>query len=93
MRTVVADELRLLVRSILGNRSLVGRDAGIMAERIVHANLRGTDFHGVMRLPHYVQRLDKGSINPRPNMHMTRTGPATATLDGEQGRSQFRDST
>ena len=81
----MADELRLLVRGILGNRGLIERDAGIMAECLVHANLRGTDSHGVMRLPHYVQRLDRGSINPRPNMRVTRTGPATATLDGDHG--------
>jgi len=85
MRIVSANDLRLLVRSIFERRGLSARDAGIMAECLVHANLRGTDSHGVMRLPHYVQRLEKRSINPKPNMKVTRTAPATAMLDGDHG--------
>lgn len=61
------------------------RDAGIMADSLVHANLRGTDSHGVMRVPHYVSRLDAGSVNPRPVTRTERTGPATAAVYGDHG--------
>lgn len=82
---VRAAELKALVDRIFSGRGLASRDAAIMADCLVHANLRGTDSHGVMRIPHYVSRVDAGSINPRPNTVVTQTGPATATVDGDHG--------
>jgi len=82
---VSANELKTLVNAIFRGRGLSERDSGIMADSLVHANLRGTDSHGVMRTPHYVQRLDSGSVNPRPATRMKRTGAATAVADGDHG--------
>jgi ureidoglycolate dehydrogenase (NAD+) len=36
-------------------------------------------------MPHYVRRLDAGSINPAPRNALERTGSSTATLDGDDG--------
>lgn len=88
VKTVAADELKELVSAIFESRGLSARDAGIMADSMVHANLRGIDSHGVMRAPHYIQRVEAGSINPKPNPITTRTGPATATIDGDHGFGQ-----
>ena len=85
MKMAQAEELHDLVQGIFRRRGLSERDAGIMAGSLVHANLRGTDSHGVMRVPHYVHRLETGSVNPAPNPHVERTGPATATMDGDHG--------
>jgi ureidoglycolate dehydrogenase (NAD+) len=85
MRTLSADELRAFVGGIFQKRGLSERNAGVMANCLVHANLRGTDSHGVMRVPHYVQRLEMGSVNPTPDMKFTRTAAATGTLDGDHG--------
>lgn len=82
---VSASELKALVADIFKGRGLSDRDSGIMAESLVHANLRGTDSHGVMRVPHYIKRVDSGSINPRPATRMERTGPATGMADGDHG--------
>ena len=80
-----AANLKSLVTTIFTGRGLSERDAGIMADCLVHANLRGTDSHGVMRIPHYVSRVDAGSINPRPDTKVEKTGLATATVDGDHG--------
>ncbi len=85
---VSADELTQVVRAVFQSRGLSERDAGIMADSLVHANLRGVDSHGVMRAPHYVSRVEKGSINPRPHARVERTGAATATIDGDHGFGQ-----
>lgn len=82
---VPVDELRTLVSAILESRGLSERDRGLVADSLVFANLRGTDSHGVMRMPHYVERVDMGSINPRPVMKVERTGPSTAVADGDHG--------
>ena len=60
-------------------------DAGKIAELMLEADLIGADAHGVFRLPQYVQRLKLGSTNPRPNITVKRTAPATALVDGDNG--------
>jgi len=85
MMIVQTDELKATVSNIFQGRGMNARDAGIMADSLVHANLRGTDSHGVMRVPHYVRRVDAGSINPRPATGIKRTGPSTAMIDGDHG--------
>lgn len=85
---VSASELKSLASAIFQSRGLSPRDSGIMADSLVHANLRGVDSHGVMRVPHYIGRVEMGSINPRPTAKIERTGPATATIDGDHGFGQ-----
>ena len=56
-----------------------------IAELMLEADLIGADAHGVFRLMQYVQRLKLGSTNPRPNIAVKRTAPATALVDGDNG--------
>jgi L-2-hydroxycarboxylate dehydrogenase (NAD+) len=60
-------------------------DAARIAELMLEADLVGADAHGVFRLPQYVQRLKLGSTNARPNIKVTRSAPATALIDGDNG--------
>ena len=60
-------------------------DAARIAELMLEADLVGADAHGVFRLPQYVQRLKLGSTNPRPNITVQRSAPATALVDGDNG--------
>jgi len=52
---------------------------------MVEADLRGSDTHGVIRLPLYLRRLKAGGVNPRPNIRIAREKPATALVDGDNG--------
>jgi len=63
-------------------------DSNIVASSLVYANLRGTDSHGVLRVPHYVKRLGVGSINSAPKIEFERTSAATGILDGDDGLGQ-----
>ncbi len=56
-----------------------------IAELMLEADLIGADAHGVFRLQQYVQRLKLGSTNPKPNIKVNRTAPATALVDGDNG--------
>ena len=60
-------------------------DAAKVAELMLEADLTGADAHGVFRLPQYVHRLKIGGLNPRPNIKVERTAPATALVDGDNG--------
>src|SRR4029078_10947387 len=60
-------------------------DAARIAELMLEADLVGSEPHRVFRLPQYVQRLKLGSTNPRPNITVKRSAPATALVDGDNG--------
>jgi L-2-hydroxycarboxylate dehydrogenase (NAD+) len=60
-------------------------DAASVAELMLQADLRGTDTHGIARLPIYVQRLKSGAINKNPNIRIVEEAPATALIDGDNG--------
>jgi L-2-hydroxycarboxylate dehydrogenase (NAD+) len=60
-------------------------DAEHVAGLIVEADLRGSDTHGVIRLPLYVRRLRAGGINARPNIRIVQEKSATALIDGDNG--------
>jgi ureidoglycolate dehydrogenase (NAD+) len=85
MKIIRAGELSALVKDIFRSRGVSERDSGIVADCLIQANLRGTDSHGVMRVEHYIRRLDAGSINPTPVEKIDRTGPATAMVNGDDG--------
>lgn len=74
----------LCVRKLTG-AGVRPEDATITAEVLVHANLRGVDSHGVLRMEHYVNKLVHGGIHPSPDIRTRRTGPATAIVDGGDG--------
>jgi ureidoglycolate dehydrogenase (NAD+) len=63
-------------------------DAQLVADTLVEANLRGTDSHGVARLPHYLRRIQQGSINPRPEVVARRLSDSCARVDGDNGLGQ-----
>jgi len=60
-------------------------DAEIVAGLMVEADLRGSDTHGVIRLPLYLRRLKAGGINARPHIRIVEERPATALVDGDNG--------
>ncbi|HTS42181.1 MAG TPA: Ldh family oxidoreductase [Xanthobacteraceae bacterium] len=64
---------------------LSGADAMKVAMLMYYADLAGADAHGVFRLPQYVKRIKAGGINPKPNITVQKTAPATAMVDGDNG--------
>ena len=77
----------LIAWAVRGLRALrlTGRDARTIAEALVQTSLWGIDSHGIARLGHYFNRLQLGSIAPRPRLRVTRSGPASARVDGGHG--------
>ena len=60
-------------------------DANSVAGLMVEADLRGSDTHGVIRLPLYVRRLRAGGINAKPNIRVVHDRTAVALIDGDNG--------
>jgi LDH2 family malate/lactate/ureidoglycolate dehydrogenase len=60
-------------------------DAQTLAGLMVEADLRGSDTHGVIRLPLYVRRIRAGGINATPDIRVISDRPSAALLDGDNG--------
>ncbi|HZP76768.1 MAG TPA: Ldh family oxidoreductase [Pseudolabrys sp.] len=74
-----------LIVDAMGAAGVAAADAAKIAELMLEADLIGADAHGVFRLSQYVTRLKLGSTNPKPNITVKRTAPATALVDGDNG--------
>lgn len=64
------------------------KDADLITESLVQANLWGVDSHGVARLAIYVKRLRKKLVNPKPKITILQETPAMALVDGDNGSGQ-----
>jgi ureidoglycolate dehydrogenase (NAD+) len=74
-------KLMLFAQRVLMAVGVPEEDATIVAECLTFANLSGIDTHGVVRLAHYVRRLQNGSIVARPRMVFECPAPALGILD------------
>jgi len=75
--------IRSLMEDALATAGLPRADAAVCARLMGEADLTGADAHGVFRLPQYVRRLKAGGFNPKPNITVERSAPATALVDGD----------
>jgi LDH2 family malate/lactate/ureidoglycolate dehydrogenase len=60
-------------------------DAGVVAEGMLWADLRGRHINGLTRLPNIVERFMKGLIRSPANMAWQEVGQAAALLDAGHG--------
>lgn len=75
--------LQAFAEQIFTAAGLPAADAATEAEVLVWANLRGVDSHGVLRIPSYLNAIEKGSINPTPAIEVAKETPAMALLDAD----------
>lgn len=86
---IPAARLSRFATDLLATHSVAREQAAVVADTLVQSNLRGVDSHGIARLPHYLRRLTKGSLNPQPQMQVARLGPAAARLDADHALGQL----
>ncbi len=79
------EELKRLVTIKLTNTGLLKEHAEIVADVLVHADLRGVSSHGVLRTEHYVRRLCEGGLNKNPKFFIKQTSAVSAVFDGDDG--------
>lgn len=84
-RLYPVDQLSEFVARVFQHCGVPPADARRAAEVLTSADLRGIDSHGVARLHFYVEMLQNGRLNPRPNIQVARSSPSTATVDGDNG--------
>jgi LDH2 family malate/lactate/ureidoglycolate dehydrogenase len=82
---VPARATKALIADAFVAAGLPDADAARCAELMTEADLTGADGHGIFRLPQYIRRLKAGGFNKQPNITVTKTAPATALVDGDNG--------
>ena len=82
---VAAPDIAAFISDAMMAVGLPVADAAKVAELMVEADLVGADAHGVFRLPQYIRRIQAGGINPKASITMSKTAPATAMVDGDNG--------
>lgn len=65
------------------------KDAEIISDTLIFAELRNVKSHGIVRLPTYIERMEKGLINQNAQMNFLRNKAAAVTmLDANNGMGQ-----
>jgi len=82
------DATNLLVE-IFKARDLPADEALLVAEGLVWADLYGIESHGLVRIPQYMLRLDKGVVNPKPHMKIVKETMAAVVIDGDHSHGQI----
>jgi uncharacterized oxidoreductase len=85
---ISAPKLTAAIEALVAKGGSNAREAKLVAENLVEANLKGHDSHGVGMIPRYIQSLVEGglAVNQAPKVLLD-TGPLLR-LDGQAGYGQ-----
>ena len=85
MPTVQAENLRSIVKQLFVGAGVSSEEAQIVARHSVAANLAGHDSHGVIQIPIYLDRIEKGHIIPGAPFEIKQESPTSTVIDGNWG--------
>ena len=80
---VSAERLISFMMNVLLKVNVRSDIARFVTEGLVQTSLRGVDSHGIRLLPHYLNGVKGGRINPNPNYKFKQTSPSTGLLDAD----------
>jgi LDH2 family malate/lactate/ureidoglycolate dehydrogenase len=79
-----ADALKRFASDMFVKAGAPAAQAGVIADVLVWANLRGMDTHGVTRIPRYLEIIAAGDMNPNPAMMVTEETPAMVQIEADR---------
>ena len=82
MPTVHADRLLAISRRIFEAAGTPADLAEVVSDHLINANLAGHDSHGVIRIPSYVQAIQRGQLDPAARPRTLEDRGATIRVDG-----------
>jgi LDH2 family malate/lactate/ureidoglycolate dehydrogenase len=85
MPTVQADRLIEIADALLRGAGTPADEAATVARHVIGANLAGHDSHGIIQIPTYIDRVDKGDIVPGAEWKIVQESPTTTVVDGHWG--------
>lgn len=85
MPTINHDKLKGLIARLLESSGASAEEAAIVSRHSVAANLAGHDSHGVIMIPTYIDRIDKGHIVPGAPYEVKQETATSTVVDGNWG--------
>lgn len=82
---VTPEDARFFATSLLVANGVPEDNAAIIAARLVAADLRGNDTHGINRLPSYLARVRTGAMSATASPTFTSITPVVGQIDGQNG--------
>ncbi|KAK6069783.1 malate/L-lactate dehydrogenase [Seiridium cupressi] len=82
---VDAAEAKRFVEAVLCGNGVLEKNAAIVAECLVAADLRGVDTHGINRIPSYMERVRQGVLDVKAEPEVRQVTPVVAQVDGHNG--------
>lgn len=79
------EELHRFIRDVLVSLGAKNTEAGMVADGLVWANLRGVDGHGVSRLSRYIGIIKRGEIDTNAAPRLVHDRPATFVIESGHG--------
>ncbi|KAK0709224.1 Malate/L-lactate dehydrogenase [Lasiosphaeria miniovina] len=73
------------VVAMLEASGVSSKNAPIIANGLVQADLRGVESHGVNRIPSYLARIRNDVLDPKAEPTLTEVTPVVAQVDGHNG--------
>lgn len=86
--TLTATQLQTLTASIFAGAGMSQTHAAQLAEVLVWADLRGAPSHGVQRIPRYLEIIDAGEMNLRPDIKIAKELAGAVLIDADRAPGQ-----
>ena len=81
-------DLWRFVSELFNAAGVSSEDAGMVADVLIKAELRGIKSHGVSRIPIYIKRIEMGLVDPAADIKIVHETPVSAVVDGGYGLGQ-----
>ncbi|HAA73938.1 TPA: hypothetical protein DCE37_02310 [Candidatus Latescibacteria bacterium] len=83
------DDLHALIQRLFVKAGMTDPDAELLATILVKNNQRCIYSHGTGQIPHYLEVIREGEVNPRPDVSVVRESPSALVMDGDGGLGYF----
>lgn len=85
MPIVQADRLIKISEVLFEKAGASAEEAETVSRHCVNANLTGHDSHGIIQVPTYIDRVDRGHIVPGAPFEIMQESPTTTVINGNWG--------
>jgi len=87
-KTIKVENINSFIVDLTTKAGLTKGDAGILAESLIDADLKGIRSHGTIRLPVYIRRMESGVIDTAKKVEVVKERDSIKILDANHGLGQ-----
>ena len=85
MPSIMPAELEKIATALLVEAGASEEESKVISRLSIGANLAGHDSHGIIQIPTYIDRVNRGHIVPGAEYEIVKDTPTTTVVDGHWG--------